>query len=301
MFHRGWHDFATVGGLTALALAFLTFAAWQSHQSRDERYPDADSRCSAEQLRRAKLEDQIRAAPTTDQTPKGEINGREPDWCDLAAQESMANSTFHLKWAGWLSLIASIGGLIMLGTTLHFTRVAADASRDGLREARRSADAAVQTANVERGVVFISPSFRWAPSNRAAEIGKAIGYATCSFTNYGRSPIVLRQFERDLMLQTQRNADPDNTQPHMPWIEFPGGRILQENISWSLEHELELPALTPEDMQTVTNGANIVWFYGCLTYEDVLGNLRYTRFRWKWEALTMRFIPHGGPPHNERT
>jgi hypothetical protein len=45
----------------------------------------------------------------------------DPDWCDLAAQESMANSTVWLKIAAWVSIGLSVPGLLLLGYTLRST------------------------------------------------------------------------------------------------------------------------------------------------------------------------------------
>jgi len=44
---------------------------------------------------------------------------------------------------------------------------------------------------------------------------------------------------------------------------------------------------------------HFVWYCGRVTYEDIFGNIRQTRFRWRSSGDD--FMPSGAKPYNERT
>jgi hypothetical protein len=68
----------------------------------------------------------------------------------------------------------------------------------------------------------------------------------------------------------------------------------------------EIPAFDQAVMDAIDGGHIFVWFYGRMTYEDIFGNSRETRFRWRYNGLAkgssgLSFMRSGGKPHNERT
>ena len=87
--------------------------------------------------------------PLSDNTGSAEEGSDEggskqpPDWCDLAAQQSMADSTFYMMLAGWLAFVLSIVGVGLLWRTLYFTR-------ETLRQAEATTKAALETADAAR-------------------------------------------------------------------------------------------------------------------------------------------------------
>lgn len=69
----------------------------------------------------------------------------EPDWCDLAAQQSMADSTVSLENSAWLTVGLTGLGVALLWWTLSLTR-------ETLREAKEATRAAQETVITTREV-----------------------------------------------------------------------------------------------------------------------------------------------------
>lgn len=72
-------------------------------------------------------------------------NPEQPNWCDLASQESMAKSTYWMNNAAWAALILSTLGVYLIWKTLA-------AGRQTLKEAKKATEAAVKTINVTRDI-----------------------------------------------------------------------------------------------------------------------------------------------------
>jgi hypothetical protein len=89
-------------------------------------YTYAEQQCARQQAEhtaeaRAALEEPETTStePETDQTDGGEPE--EPDWCDLAAQQSMADSTGGMEQTAWVALGLTIVGIFLLWRTLYYT------------------------------------------------------------------------------------------------------------------------------------------------------------------------------------
>lgn len=288
----------------SVCLAFTLVMQW-SYYSSQQRQGYAEQRCAAQQLDYAKRgrlasgDVPQPSVPEKDTKGKQGGNGDEPDWCDLAAQESMAQSTNLLVTPAWWGLIFSLVGLVLLTFTLRYSRRAAEAATEGLKEARRSADASVRAADVERGFIFAHPALHW--STRSALHGEwnpRYASAYCSIKNYGRSPIILRNVEC-VINPFDASLEPDNTLP-MDQIEFPAGYVIEPGDVWQIP-QLDTQLFSEEEYEPFVSRRMFVWYYGCINYEDVFGAPRLTRFRWRSDGFAEAFAPIGGPPYNERT
>jgi hypothetical protein len=226
---------------------------------------------------------------------------------DLKAQQDMA------WWAKWMTIatglsvfVSALGvGLIVL--TLRQNKRAMRIALAGAKSASRSVRVAKQAADassaLERGYVFVKPEYNIGlrSPRPGALIDESLPYfsASSEIRNYGRTPIILRTFESAVDLLS-KPSEPDNTLP-MPVILFPGGRVLEAGQKWNSSSASTTPITGSDWRITVDEGVAFVWYYGKVTYEDVLGNIRFTRFRWQYNGLAKSFEPYGGKPFNERT
>lgn len=100
----------------------------------------------------------------TEPAQSGNASKDEPDDLgrrDLAAQESMAESTRQMMKATWISVFLTFLGVLLIWRTLVHTRVAANAAKDTVTQAKKSTDAAIKAAeaaalmaNNERAWIF---------------------------------------------------------------------------------------------------------------------------------------------------
>lgn len=110
----------------------------------------AEQQCARQQAERARPspailrgEQTAGAEPQAEQTDPAEE--KEPDYCDLAAQQSMADSTVGMEQAAWVALALSVVGVIMIWRTLYYTR-------ETLKEANKATRAAKDTIKVTRNI-----------------------------------------------------------------------------------------------------------------------------------------------------
>lgn len=153
--HREGHlALALVIGITApIFFAFYhdPTVAWFLEKTHSNEYGYYAERCAAQngwdsyrQTPALSLDEPL--SGNTGSAEEGSDEGgakQPPDWCDLAAQQSMADSTFYMMLAGWLAFVLSIVGVGLLWRTLYFTR-------ETLRQAEATTKAALETADAAR-------------------------------------------------------------------------------------------------------------------------------------------------------
>ena len=323
-------------GLRSTGLAIFSL---EPNRLKQPDYPKANE-SRAEQYARYGLEDVkgadarvVRgqeAAPSDPRAQRNEWRQEE----DLKAQWEQAKWAKYAVWAAVVTVAVTALGVAFVALTLKATRdavreaeKAAQAAQDSVRLsarigrqqsrnmrasidiARKSAGAAEASARalpaLERGYVFFKPQMHWGRASRRDGVDLALPYpsyanAYCIFTNHGRTPVILRQYEADLQLLSKIFGEPDNTSIPMPILLFPGGQLLKVGDGWSPEPRAT-PLMSEQLMETVGALDTFVWFYGCMTYEDVFGVIRHTRFRWRWEPVSRQIVPQGGRPYNERS
>lgn len=153
----GFNEFAL--GLVAGIGLTINVLAWHSVGwglgKLDETTPKADS-YAAEQCARYQewhataqmpILDGEQPAPTKE-SPNDQKQGdnQDPDWCDLAAQQSMAESTRGMEWATWLVSALTALGVYLIYRTLLYTRRTLDEARATTRVALKANEAAEKTA-----------------------------------------------------------------------------------------------------------------------------------------------------------
>ena len=121
---------------------------------------------------------------------------------DLRAQEDMAFWAKFMFWATAVAAAITFCGLVLIGRTLHYTRIAANHTQGMLEEAKTTTTAAVDAAkaakksaelqeesfrNLERPYLFIVIK----ETRRLHRPGNEIPHLKYTFSNYGKTPAIL--------------------------------------------------------------------------------------------------------------
>ena len=166
--------------------------------------------------------------------------------------------------------------------TLRATEIAANAAKD-------SADA---LPAIERAYVFVVPKIK---PVLLADGKFGVEYY---FVNHGKTPAVIDGIEIHF---SPLASPPDNTS-FLANIPQANGSVIGTGERWPSSQDgiinpsAETASITGEAIE-------LNWFHGTITYTDVFGRARHTRFRWRFEfnGETYSFTPDGGAPYNERT
>ncbi|MFD0916850.1 hypothetical protein ACFQ14_10570 [Pseudahrensia aquimaris] len=112
-----------------------------SNYSGEKRYSEYAEICSADGEKRLAL---VEALPGyKGSTKKKDYKKNEPDWCDLAAQESVAYFTWWTAISAWAVTGLTLIGVIYLAKTLR-------ATRETLSQAAKASNAANRTNDIMR-------------------------------------------------------------------------------------------------------------------------------------------------------
>ncbi len=137
--------FAALGLIAGISIAFnivgylsVGFDWVGLQKAATNTYTYAEQQCARQQAQHtaqaAPAIQEGQDVPSADPQP-GQGDGREdrePDWCDLAAQQSMADATFGMEQAAWVALFLTAVGVALVWGTLYYTR-------ETLKEAQNTA------------------------------------------------------------------------------------------------------------------------------------------------------------------
>ena len=139
------HGYITFGWIATIVGAVLFFAILNSQYSSAQKSAEYAYKC-AEQYKRLTSAPADVAASTGHQEGDNRTDKDQPDtdWCDLAAQQSMAESTYSMNIAAWATVIFTGVGAFLIWRTLI-------ATQDTVAETRRIGEAQVRAyLGVER-------------------------------------------------------------------------------------------------------------------------------------------------------
>ena len=162
MLDRRWLYYAAYGGWLVLAILLAgpvlaqkdapdsapSAVSEQGSTSPENSQPDTKEQDEAAKTPAPEAQAPVSAPVSTPAADKvAEKPNRYPDCefntvaeCDLAAQHSMANSTFVMMWAALAGVTLTVVGIILLWRTLLYTRNAADAARETVDLSREMAE-----------------------------------------------------------------------------------------------------------------------------------------------------------------
>lgn len=127
---------------------------------QDQTY--AEKRCTEQHLRYSEVESVIgvqgeeTSSPDQSTSQNKYEQNTETKWCDLAAQQSMANSTRWAVYAAWVSALVTIAGVILVAMTLHYTANTLDEAKTATNVAQIGAEEARKTNEITRQQLIAS-------------------------------------------------------------------------------------------------------------------------------------------------
>ena len=140
----------------------------------------------------------IDAKSTTSDTPaeptKQDRIDDEPDWCDLAAQHSMANSTYWMNVAAWVGVVVGCGGLFLIFRTLR-------ATQDTLVEAEKTTEIARRHLRQEFAPYVVILDGKLSPTPNGFNL-------QFNLSNIGKSPATALWLRGSVQVVPEREIGP---------------------------------------------------------------------------------------------
>jgi hypothetical protein len=144
MSNSSWLEELALGCLVVLSIAFLGYGALSSDSAENQQSWEYYQRC-AQQTQAGTIGYNPTANEPVTADAQRQRENQEPDWCDLAAQQSMAESTLTASRAAIIGAWLTASGLVLLLLTLLYTRRT-------LEESSRAAKAAEDAVEVTREI-----------------------------------------------------------------------------------------------------------------------------------------------------
>jgi hypothetical protein len=137
------YDFITFGWIATIIGLLLFGALGSSYRSGEHQSSYYAERCAREHPDSPMAS--IYPNPAGDKKTDNDHEElpKQPDWCDLAAQHSVAESTTGMHWAAWAGVASGIGGIFIIWQTLV-------ANSAAVAQASRANDIAERTSVAER-------------------------------------------------------------------------------------------------------------------------------------------------------
>jgi hypothetical protein len=181
-----------------------------------------------------------------------------------------------------------------------------DLIRKGLADTKNAADAAKKSADalpaLERAYMFIETRNLVFPRGNKLYPETTPGEEQVSiffqFVNHGRTPAVITSLDTNFEILTEA---PDNTLSIPPNMILENDTVVEPSVAWGKTTKKLGRALDSCALKALEQGHAFMWLYGSLTYQDIFGESRITRFRWRYDGRLKWFHACGGKPYNERT
>ena len=153
--HR--HGYLTLGWIATIVGVLVFFAVLESKYSTAQKSAEYAYKCAEQNQRKTSPSPDVATTPgNVEEADSAEENQSDPNWCDLAAQQSMAESTYAMNIAAWATVIFTGVGAFLIWRTLL-------ATQDAVFETRRIGEAQTRAyVHVESAKMF------WGNENAAA-------------------------------------------------------------------------------------------------------------------------------------
>lgn len=176
-----------------------------------------------------KIESAIRDI-VPEKNPADDQRAEDREKADLQAQEDMALWAERMFWATVMGVLTTLAGLILIGKTLSYTKVAAKHTEAMLEEAKAATQTAREATKAARDTIEITRDIGEAQvraylSCRAAryEIKKTLIHLTLTIKNSGQSPA------QSVMIYTAMSIadDPKNQMGKNSILNLPEGEKVE--------------------------------------------------------------------------
>ena len=255
---------------------------WFSENTRSHKYEYAAERCAQQHpeyaLGSLPVLDGNEAQPAPAQQGQGEKGqdapeGQQPDWCDLAAQQSMADSTVWIMVAALVGIVLTVVGVGLIWRTLFYTR-------ETLKEAQSATEAALEAEQTTRKVgIFQLRAYVNIYKVRMLRFNPGeIFTVQCELRNDGQTPANNIRFAASIVPV----PDPDNTPIYnvRPNEDRDRKGSIAPSGGDTIQISLSSVALRQELFDSTMNGECFITFAGYIFYDDIFGIRRRTIFRY---------------------
>ena len=280
MSNRDWLDAFASGILVG---AFFLFIGFQLYPTGIDRQSDAEKACAEQQKQDALFRGFIGLGE--EQAPSSNESGgkppstaeQQPDYCDLAAQQSMANATLGMEWATWLMTLLTLFAVILIYRTLH-------ATKETLNEAGKATAAAIAGTKAAQDTVAVTREtanrqLRAYISTSLATISGFPGEpkVTIGFKNSGQTPAsdACVRALRMLLPRVAMQFDVSESEARQLGDIGPGG---VKSSYWMLTDFAD----ADEDM--ISSGEIVFVITGDCRYRDAFGQQQTTNFRFEMDG-----------------
>jgi len=206
----------------------------------------------------------------------------------------MSQAAENSVWLNQIQVAIGVVGGFLLVLTLFYSREAAMAASKAAVAAQESADTMV---DAERTNMLISELQITGLANRPETDGNVILGVTYKFTNYGRSPALLKKVTVAISLVQDLPSQPEYQQEQAL-------RFTSTVNGW---YGLATPGdarVHGSRVRAVHSGEANIWVFGYLEYEDVFGKGHTNRFAYRLPLevdSTVNFRPDGPDTYHEYT
>lgn len=264
MYDGDRHGYITFGWVATIIGVLLFFAILESKHS--------DAQKSAEYAYKCAEQHKSYTPPAADVTthPGDAIEAdsakdeqADTDWCDLAAQQSMAESTNWMNWAAWAGVIFTVAGVFLVWRTLI-------ATQDTVAVTRKIGEA--QT----RAYLSVLDFESEVTGNPEPKITVKI-----TLKNFGQTPARNVRFNVawasgpppfPAELHKKVITDADGRGSIGPGMEFFAG------VATHVFSEKD-KTMSHDEIGKILDGKSKFWIFGVIEYDDVFGSEHRTRFR----------------------
>lgn len=256
MYDSNRHGYITFGWVATIIFALLAGAVYHSQYTRIEQSTEYANKCAKQNQSDAAPSANV-ASPAGDQeTSDGDdSNKRQPDWCDLAAQQSMAESTRGMHWAAWATVAFTGFGAFLIWRTLL-------ATQDTVIETRR-----IGERQVRAYVHLVRVELEHADDEYAPAVNVI-------YKNFGQSPA--RHVINNLNLSFNLLGPPSFKEKVPKEIER--GTDLGPGQETTTTTHISFNSITGL-REGLAKRAVTLFVFGRITYLDAFGEHRETRYR----------------------
>ncbi|TPI37611.1 hypothetical protein FJW07_17725 [Mesorhizobium sp. B3-1-9] len=302
MHDGGGHDYITFGWIATIIGLLLFGALGQSYTTSKHQSSYYAQRCAQQYPDSPFAAANIHSsAGKPEAQPADNSQKAQPDWCDLAAQQSVAEDTKGMHWAAWGGLVFTAIGIFFIWRTLS-------ANTKAVEQAKRSADIAERALlDIERPHLFITATkplvpikHEWAdlPDNQ-----RPTPEAAYSIKNFGRTPAIINEIRASLRLcvlpptphyhpgeinNIERVIGPDDA--FNPVAFDRGGLITNKILKELFLSEIHIQGREPFHM----------YLYGEITYTSVYGITDQIGFIYRYSTHGQMFHLENIPAYTFR-
>lgn len=294
---EGYRDGHLALGLALGISLTLNAFAWL-YIARPERDSYAEQQCARQQTEHAassapflNLNQPPRA--DIDRQQAGKAENHDPDWCDLAAQQSMARSTVGMEQAAWVTALLTFAGVLLLGRTLIYTREAANHAGAAVDESRNATAAANDTVTATREIgnrqvraYLLLANVRFSMENdRYPSVHARV-------KNFGQSPAHNVRMWGDISVGP--SFMPKGTKLKRQVDDSPSLSVIGPGFH-AFIGKSSVVEIDDIGLDRIRDGVEAIFFYGGMEYEDVFGVPHSTSFLFYSTGLQFADGPYMGP------